>query len=88
MHIVRNKQVSDEVFMSFSDETKIRMTNNQVYIFLPDDGEETWETIYIWLCENNSNIFSYEEKRDDDGQKIWICFYEESDMVAFKLRWT
>ena len=87
MFVSRTKHIPESVFMSFSDETKIRMTNNQVYVYICDDEEDDWQTVFSWLCDNVSNSFAHGEEKDDDGINLWLYFYEESDMVAFKIRW-
>lgn len=84
------KYIPQNIFLSMGDEIKLRMISNQIYVVLRKDDEVKYSDIFGWLCENITEPFHIiDENRNSTvkNTKMWIYFYEESDMVAFKLRW-
>jgi len=89
MLVTQMKYIPEAVFLSLSDETKLRMVTNQIYVSITDKDVDTWHDIFHWLCENVDGPFHMLDEKDKNNikTKSWIYFYEETDMMAFKLRW-
>lgn len=90
MYISQMKYIPQNVFLSLSDEMKLRMISNQIYVALDIDETVDYNDIFGWLCENVAepfHVIDEDKNASNKKTKMWIYFYEESDMVAFKLRW-
>lgn len=79
--------MTKDVFLSLSDELKLKMTSNQIFVSISKDDDITYQDIFSWLCDNTSAPFYMIDEKKHDMVKMWIYFYEETDFIAFKLRW-
>jgi len=77
MKITQTKEMSKEVFLSLSDEVKIKMTRQQFFFSLND-----LKTLYPWLHEI-TDVFYLEQTKD----RMFVLFLSEEDATAFKLTW-
>ena len=87
MYVAKLKVMTEKIFLSLSDNAKLKMISNQLFIYV---SLEEYEKMWIWLCDNTSEPFHIAKERDKDQDtyyKCWIYFYEETDLVAFKLKW-
>ncbi len=72
-------QMTKDSFLSLSDDAKLKMHRQQFYI-----EPNEWDEVHEWLAHDNLSGPYYIEQED---KKIWILLYDETDAVAFKLRW-
>ena len=50
------KFIPHDVFVSMSDEIKLRMVSNQVYVAFALDDEIEYQDVFGWLCENVTEL--------------------------------
>lgn len=83
------KCIPKDVFLSMSDKTKLKMMTNQLFFVIEEDDDHDYQNVFTWLCENSSSPFYVEKELVKDKKRVkgWVYFYEETDLVAFKLRW-
>lgn len=73
------KEFGKEVFLSFSDELKIKILRQQfAYV------EQQHDEIKTWLRANANEPYFFELITDH----YWVRFVDETDAAAFKLRWS
>lgn len=78
--IFQTSEMNSGMFFSLSDETKIKMHQQQFCIPF-----EEWNEMNNWIDEN---IFGSYYIETDGGDSVrWILIYEETDAMAFKLKW-
>ena len=76
--IVQFKDICTDIFLSFSDDLKLKMCSQQ--FSFPDD---ITEEIRKWIEENITDVY-YIEYGDVHN---FVLFVKEEDAMAFKLRW-
>ncbi len=83
--VTQAREMSDRVFLSLSEETKIKMHNQQFFI----DSNDDWSTINEWIGENAMEPYHLEVDSGGKNGKTrrWVFFYDAADAAAFKLRW-
>ena len=87
MYTIEMKHIHDDVFLSLSDEVKLKMSGNQIFVY--SENFDVHQKMFLWLCENTNNVFHIKEESKDDGsRKCWIMFLDETDYMAFKIRWS
>ncbi len=77
MKITQTKEMSKDMFLSLSDELKIKMTRHQFFFSLDD-----LSTLYPWLHEI-TDVFYLEQAKE----QMFVFFLAEEDATAFKLTW-
>ena len=77
MEIQQTKEMSKDMFLSLSDEVKLKMARQQFNFALED-----LPTLYPWLNEN-ADVFYLEQIKET----VFIFFLAEEDATAFKLTW-
>lgn len=77
------KEISPNTFLSFSDDLKLKMINQQ-FAF----PEEQFHEVRRWLIDNTNYPYLIDElKIPNEGGHIWVKFVDETDAIAFKLAW-
>ena len=79
------KEISKETFLSFSDELKIKM-HQQQFVFSGDRYDE----IRGWLIANVNHPYHFDGPKISANNKkkhVWLMFVDVDDAAAFKLRW-
>lgn len=87
MYVGHIRNVSEDVFISFDDKTKIRMITNQLFFLITPDDDHNYRDVFAWICENALNPFYIKKEDHDKNVKAWVYFYDVDDLIAFKLRW-
>ena len=87
MYIGHIRHMSHEIFMSMGDKTKIRMTINQLYFSINDSEDTSYLDVFAWVCENTTSPFYITKEVHKDTTKAWVYFYEETDLIGFKMKW-
>ena len=87
MYVTHIKSMATDMFLSLSDETKIKMIRNQLFFMIHDDDDHNYQDVFTWLCDNSVNPFYIVKEKDKDSIKAWVYFYDEVDVVSFKIRW-
>ena len=89
MHVSHMRHMSKDIFRTMSDEIKIQMLTNQLYVSISDSDDDSYQDVFSWLCANTKAPFNITKEVDKEEEitRAWIYFYEELDLVAFKLRW-
>lgn len=83
MTIDRSKELSKDIYLSLSDKLKMKMNENQFMI-----SEDTYsDEMHEWIFTETNHPFHIEEGSYDDDEDRWVLFTDETDAVAFKLRW-
>ena len=87
MYVCNIKHLPEKVFLSLSDETKIKMATNQ--LFINCDNSDEYDEVFEWLCDNTLQPFYIIKEPQPDNKEIrsWIFFYDDIDLAGFKLRW-
>ena len=83
MTIDRSKELSKDIYLSLSDKLKIKMNENQFMI-----SEDAYtDELHEWIYTETNHPFHIEDGSYDDDEDRWVLFTDETDAVAFKLRW-
>ena len=83
--VTQKREMTKDVFLSLSDDIKIRMHNHQFLVQQTD-----WKDVLNWTIQNLSDPYYFEtEHNKTDGSKTryWVLLYSVEDATAFKLRW-
>jgi len=78
--IAQLKDLGEEIYLSLSDEIKMKMCSQQ-FAFNIDDDE-----IIDWIHENANEVY-YIEQGDEDQHRSFVLYFSAEDAMAFKLRW-
>lgn len=92
MYVAHMRFMPENVFLSLSDAAKIKMVSNQLFVSIGSEDDEGYPHVFEWLCNNCTDVFylttnEHKLNKGDAITKMWVYFYEELDLVAFKLRW-
>lgn len=72
------REMGDVTYNGLSEETKIKMHNQQFII-----NEDEWDEVWEWILSNTQHPYYYERI---NGVR-YIQFYKATDATGFKLRW-
>jgi len=82
MKLWQLKEIPIKTFLSFDDDLKLKMINQQ-FAFPSEHYNEVLE----WLRNNMNNPYIISEDKPSE-KHTWIKFVDETDFMAFKLRWS
>ena len=78
----QTRQINKVVFLTLSDDTKMKMHVQQFCI-----PEEQFKEVNAWVIQNFTEPYYIEGSDSEYDKRQWLLIYGEADAVAFKLRW-
>ena len=83
--VTQTREMTKEVFLSLSDDTKVKMHNHQFLV-----KEDEWNEVFNWIIQNLSDPYYFEIEHSNTSPsktRRWILLYNVEDATAFKLKW-
>ena len=82
MKLWQLREIPQDAFLSFDDDLKLKMLNQQ-FAF----PSEHYDEVLDWLRNNMNNPYRIDAD-DPSSAHTWVKFVDETDFIAFKLRWS